>query len=220
MPCIIAIETATARGGVAVVRDDEVVFERHFAAERSHNSQLFSPLAEALKLSGSDLRAIVVGTGPGSYTGARIGIAAGQGLALSRGVPVVGLLSVLAPEAAELPREFVVCGDARRGRFFTARVRAGLLEGEITLLEGGEFARRRAQEAAVAWFSFDAKAPHGLTGVTLTSPSPARLARLAAAMTDESLWTIEQRPLEPHYLAAPFVTRAKNDPGPGAARQG
>ncbi len=123
MPSILAIETATARGGVAVVRDGGVVFERHFVSERSHNSQLFAPLSEALRLYSSDLRCIVVGIGPGSYTGARIGIAAAQGLGLSRDVPVIGLLSVLAPEAAEEPPEFVVCGDARRGKFFTARVR-------------------------------------------------------------------------------------------------
>src|SRR6478752_10273542 len=115
MSSILAIDTATARGAVAVARDGAVVFEKHFASERSHHSQLFAPLSEALEMCGSELRAIVAGIGPGSYTGARIGIAASQGVGLSRKVPVIGLLSVLAPEAAELPREFVVCGDARRG---------------------------------------------------------------------------------------------------------
>lgn len=210
MPSILAIETATARGGVAVVRDGGVVFERHFVSERSHNSQLFAPLSEALRLYSSDLRCIVVGIGPGSYTGARIGIAAAQGLGLSRDVPVIGLLSVLAPEAAEEPPEFVVCGDARRGKFFTARVHAGLLVGDIMLQDADEFTRLRTEDVAAAWFSFDAKPPLDLAGITLTSPSPARLARLAAAMTDETLWTLEQQPLEPYYLAAPFVTKAKD----------
>src|SRR5437868_3831124 len=118
MRSVLAIETSTARGGVALVRDGEVMFERHFVSERSHNSQLFSPLGDALRLGGRDLRAIVVGIGPGSYTGARIGIAAAQGIALSRKVPVIGLRSVLAPVANEPPREFVVCGDARRGMYF------------------------------------------------------------------------------------------------------
>jgi tRNA threonylcarbamoyladenosine biosynthesis protein TsaB len=209
MPSCLAIETATARGGVAVVRDRAVVFERHFVSERSHNSQLFSPLSEALTLCRPDLRVIVVGTGPGSYTGARIGIAAAQGLGLSLNVPVIGLLSVLAPDAEALPREFVVCGDARRGRFFTARVRNGLLEGEITLHDHDEFAERRARDAALAWFSYDSKAPLELEGITLTSPSTARLALLASNMTDEAVWSLEEQPLEPHYLAAPFVTKAK-----------
>lgn len=209
MPDIIAIDTATAHGGVAMVRDGRVVLEEHFLSERSHHSQLFPPLAEALKLCGPSLRAIVVGTGPGSYTGARIGIAAAQGLGLSRKAPVIGLPSVLAPRAEDLPRDFAVCGDARRGKFFIARVRAGMLEGAITLHDGAEFAQRRAAEPTLAWFSFDAAPPAGLEGIRLTSPAPARLALLAAGMSDEDLWTLEQRPLEPYYLAAPFVTVAR-----------
>lgn len=208
MPCCLAIETATARGGVAVVRDGVIVFERHFASERSHNSQLFSPLAEALKLCRSDLRCIVTGIGPGSYTGARIGIAAAQGLGLSLKVPVIGLLSVLAPETDTLPPEFMVCGDARRGKFFTAKIRHGLLEGDITLHDADVFTRIRENDA-VAWFTFDANPPLALADITLTSPSPARLALLASTMTDESLWALEQQPLEPYYLAAPFITKAK-----------
>jgi tRNA threonylcarbamoyladenosine biosynthesis protein TsaB len=209
MSSCLAIETATTRGGVAVVRDGVTVYEQHFASERSHNSQLFSPLSEALKLCRSDLRCIVTGTGPGSYTGARIGIAAAQGLGLSLNVPVIGLLSVLAPEADELPSEFVVCGDARRGKFYTARVRSGLLEGEITLHDAEEFKGLRAKDAKIAWLSYDQKPPLELTNITLTSPSPSRLALLASKMADESLWSLEQQPLEPHYLAAPFVTKAK-----------
>ena len=210
MATILALDTSTPRGSVAVVRDGAVIFDGHFTSERSHNSQLFAPLGEALKLCGADLRCIITGTGPGSYTGARIGIAAAQGIALSRNVPVIGLLSVLAPDAAELPREFVVCGDARRGKFFIARVREGLLDGEVTLHDADEFSQTHARDAAVPWLSFDAKPPLDLANIMLTTPSAFRLALLASTMTDETIWTLEQQPLEPHYLAAPFVTEAKS----------
>ncbi len=214
MPEIIAIDTTNPRASIAVVRDDAVVFERHFTSERSHNSQLFAPLAEALKICSSDLRAIVVGTGPGSYTGARIGIAAAQGIALSRRVPVIGLPSVLAPEqgrdALATFSDFIVCGDARRGKFFMARISKGLLQGEITLHDSDEFTKHHAQEAALSWFSFDAKPPLDLPGITLTTPSASRLALIASAMPDETIWTLEQQPLEPYYLAAPFVTKARS----------
>ncbi|HEY2572507.1 MAG TPA: tRNA (adenosine(37)-N6)-threonylcarbamoyltransferase complex dimerization subunit type 1 TsaB [Verrucomicrobiaceae bacterium] len=209
MSSILAIDTSTARGGVAVLRDGVVVFEKHFASERSHHSLLFAPLAEAIEVGGADLRAIVAGTGPGSYTGARIGIAAAQGVGLSRKVPVIGLLSVVAPEAAALPSEFVVCGDARRGKFFVARVRDHLLQGEITLLDADEFRTIRGATAVVPWFSFDPKTPLGLANICQTSPSAAGLALVASKIADETIWTLEQRPLEPHYLAAPFVTQAK-----------
>ena len=208
MSSILALDTSTARGGVALVRNGAVVFERHFTSERSHNSQLFGPLAEALERCGADLRAIVVGLGPGSYTGARIGIAAAQGIALSRAVPVIGLLSVLAPELAT-GNSFVVCGDARRGKFFIARVRAGMLDGEVTLHDADGFTEQRAMEADVPWFSFDVRPPLDLASITLTSPSAARLGLLASAMTDEAMWTLEQEPLQPYYLAATFVTKPR-----------
>ncbi len=210
MPEIIAIDTTNPHASVAVVRDGAVVFEQHFTSERSHNSQLFAPLGEALKLCGHDLRAIVVGTGPGSYTGARIGIAAAQGIALSRRVPVIGLPSVLAPEQGRdslvTSRDFIVCGDARRGKFFLARVSKGLLQGEITLHNADEFTKLHAQEVVLPWLTFDAKSPLEQAGIILTKPSASRLALLASTMADESIWTLEQQPLEPHYLAAPFVT--------------
>ena len=213
MPEIIAIDTTNPRASVAVVRDGAVIFERHFTSERSHNSQLFAPLGEALKLCGSNLRALVVGTGPGSYTGARIGIAAAQGIALSRRVPVIGLPSVLAPEqgrdALSTLCDFIVCGDARRGKFFISRISKGLLQGEITMHDSDEFTKLHAQEAALPWFSFDAKPPLDLPAITLTTPSALRLALIASAMPDETIWTLEQQPLEPHYLAAPFVTKGK-----------
>lgn len=209
MPSCLAIDTATARGGVAVARDGAIVFERDFLSERSHHSQLFAPLGDALKSCRADLRVIVVGTGPGSYTGARIGIAAAQGLALSLNVPVIGLPSVLAPDAGGLPDEFVVCGDARRGKNFTARVCGGLLAGEITLHDHAEFAKLRAEDPAVPWLTFDPRAPLELDGITRTSPSSARLALLALSLPDEAVWSLEEQPLEPCYLAAPFVTKAK-----------
>lgn len=206
---IIAIETSNPHASVAVVRDAKVVFERRFISERSHNAQLFAPLAEALEFCEHHLRAIVVGIGPGSYTGARIGIAAAQGIALSRRVPVIGLPSVLAPDVITASQDFIVCGDARRGKFFIACIRDGMLQGEIALHDGDEFTKLHAQETAMPWFSFDAKAPLDLTGITLTAPSASRLASIASAMPDETIWTLEQQPLEPHYLAAPFVTKAK-----------
>ena len=105
---LLAIELSTPHGSVAVVADGEVVFECSFESKRSHNAQLFEPLAEALKVAGSALGGVVVGTGPGSYTGVRIGIAAAQGVGLSRSVPVMGMSSLLAATDAD---EFVVIGD-------------------------------------------------------------------------------------------------------------
>jgi tRNA threonylcarbamoyl adenosine modification protein YeaZ len=211
MSLILAIETSHARGSIAVAQEDgAVLYEKSFTSERSHNSQVFAPLGEALEISGEMLQAIVVGTGPGSYTGARIGIAAAQGIGLSRHVPVFGLPSVLAPESPELPAAFTVCGDARRGMYFIARIHSDTLLGEITLHEAADFAQCRAADSSTIWFTFDARVPADLADVCLTAPSATRLAQIASRLSPEHLLTLSAAPiLEPLYLAAPFITMPK-----------
>ena len=85
---ILAIETSTNVGSIAVLRDGDCVFSKTFTSERSHNSQIFAPLGEALEITTPGL--IAVGTGPGSYTGARIGIAVGIGIFLSINAKLIG----------------------------------------------------------------------------------------------------------------------------------
>jgi tRNA threonylcarbamoyl adenosine modification protein YeaZ len=206
---ILTIETSTARGAVALVRDGVVQYEKSFLSERSHNAQLFAPLKEALVMCGDSLQLIVVGTGPGSYTGARIGIAAAQGIALSRGVPVIGLPSVLAPDWPGLPDAFTVCGDARRGAFFVARVNHGALIEEISLHDAAQLAQLRDADAHGAWFTFDAKPLHGLSEVMVSAPSASRLAQLASRFSADETRKLAQQILEPVYLRAPFITTPK-----------
>lgn len=233
MSSVLAIETSTPLGSVAVLRDGVISFEKSFTSERSHNSQLFAPLREALDVVGGSLRAIVVGTGPASYTGVRIGIAAAQGIALSRNVPVIGLPSVLAVEVAACRADlqvcssvassfsaqadvevcstfsssYCICGDARRGSFFVAEIRGEALFGDIvTLDEDGLRRRHVASHNRIPWFTFDPKPPFALQGVHCISPSASRLAAIAAKLPGEDLKRLAQAPLEPVYLSAPFVT--------------
>jgi tRNA threonylcarbamoyladenosine biosynthesis protein TsaB len=213
--CVLAIETSTPRGSVAVVkRDATVVYERSFSSERSHNSQLFEPLREALEKCGDDLRAIVVGTGPASYTGVRIGIAAAQGVAMSRGVPLVGLPSVLAPEVEGVVsggEKFVVCGDARRGKFFVAEVSDGALVGAVVTMDADAFREKHvSREVDTPWYTYDANVPLGLEGVRCAMPSATKLAGIAARMTNDEIAALAKQVLEPVYLAEAFVTQPKS----------
>ncbi|WP_166442614.1 tRNA (adenosine(37)-N6)-threonylcarbamoyltransferase complex dimerization subunit type 1 TsaB [Phragmitibacter flavus] len=203
------MDTSTARGEVAVVRGGETLLVAGFESERSHNAQMFSPLREALEAAGDDLGLIVVGTGPGSYTGVRIGIAAAQGLAWSRGVPVVGISSLLAPVSGSDKASFVMCGDARRGLFYWARVVDGAMVGEIESVPEAEFRAKRAELSEVPWFSFESKVPGGLEGVELARPSALSLARLGRKLGEGEKGRLTAQVLEPVYLSAPFVTAKK-----------
>lgn len=211
--CILAIETSTPRGSVAVVKGDAtVVYERSFSSERSHNSQLFEPLREALEKCGDELRAIVVGTGPASYTGVRIGIAAAQGVAMSRGVPLVGLPSVLAPEVDGVvsSEKFVVCGDARRGKYFATEVGGGALAGQVSTMDADAFREKHASRGTdTPWYTYDAKSPLGLEGVACVMPSATKLGEIVARMSDDEIGELAKRALEPVYLAEAFVTQPK-----------
>lgn len=111
---ILAFDTATDIATSALVRDGVLLG----AATGRPQSLLVDVdrLVAAARLSPSDVDAIVAGTGPGSFTGTRIGLAVARGLALALGVPVAGV-STLDALASAHERAFPVV-DARRGEVF------------------------------------------------------------------------------------------------------
>jgi tRNA threonylcarbamoyl adenosine modification protein YeaZ len=199
---------------VAVVRAGEVLFEEAFVSERSHNSMLYAPLEMALGAAGADLGLIVVGTGPGSYTGVRISIAAAQGVGLSRRVPVMGWPSIAALHDGP---SYAVAGDARRGRCYVARVRERHHLEPLELIESGatgDWVRRSGMPV----FSSDAKPP--APGVELRLPCAIRLAQIASHLGEETVWTLMERPLEPLYVQEAFITQPKAGGVAGSAASG
>ena len=91
---ILAIEAAVGGGSLAVVSDGSVLHSWHGEPGAPRSEELLLRISEALdaaRLSVGDLFQIAVSTGPGSYTGIRIGIATALGLAYSLGIPVVGI---------------------------------------------------------------------------------------------------------------------------------
>jgi tRNA threonylcarbamoyladenosine biosynthesis protein TsaB len=109
---IFAFDTATTTTSCALVQDGAVVGERWTVA-RSVLAAADELLREA-NLAPSSLDALVVGTGPGSFTSIRMGLATARGLALALGVPAAGV-STLHAFAGGQP---VI--DAKRGEVFTA----------------------------------------------------------------------------------------------------
>src|SRR5437867_1186826 len=114
----LAIDTSTARGAVAVLRDDRPVADETFECDG-----LFRALE---KLNPGNFDLVVVGVGPGSFTGIRAGIAAAKGLALPQRVPILPACSFDAIAAAALPsmpkdcpQMCVIC-DARREEVYFA----------------------------------------------------------------------------------------------------
>lgn len=207
---LLALDLSTANGSLAVLCGEEVRFEASFQSERSHNARVFAPLQEALQTAGSDLGGVVIGDGPGSYTGVRIAIAAAQGIALSRGVWCAGWSSLAAPELPTGPN-YRVIGDARRQSFYLAEVKNGRLMPEVETVSP-EIARERCADGS-AWLTFDPQVPLGLPQVIHTRPNAVRLAQIVAALPEAELRELIARPLIPHYLAEAFITKPKRPPG-------
>ncbi len=114
---VLAFDTATPVATSALVLDGELLGER-----ASRAAAVLADADELLREAGfgpRDLGGLVVGTGPGSFTGIRIGLAAARGLALALELPVAGV-STLDALAAGLPGARPVI-DARRREVFVLR---------------------------------------------------------------------------------------------------
>lgn len=201
---VLAVDLSTSQGVISVCQGERLLFEAHFQSERSHNARVFAPLKEALAHVPKGGKAIiVVGTGPGSYTGVRIAIAAAQGIGLSRGWPVIGWPSIC---TASL-KEYSVLGDARRGMFYHARVQGGHLVQPPLIVTPGQ-ATELVQQG-VGWVSFDPRPPLGFADIPLLHPSGSRLCQAITKLTDQEILDHAARALEPFYLQEAFVTTAR-----------
>jgi tRNA threonylcarbamoyladenosine biosynthesis protein TsaB len=128
---VFALDTTTRQGSVAVVNDDRVLLERPGDAARTHAERLPAEILSALADAGAtagDVDIFAVASGPGSFTGLRVGIATIQGLALatSRNVVAVSALDALAHLASidRAPGDLIgVWMDAYRHEVFSALYR-------------------------------------------------------------------------------------------------
>ncbi len=94
MSCILHIETSTSVCSVAVSEDGQVIFEQQNLEGPNHARVLAPFVDEALSFAESHaipLDAVAVSSGPGSYTGLRIGVSTAKGVAYGRGVPMIAV---------------------------------------------------------------------------------------------------------------------------------
>lgn len=132
---VLAVDTTTPRGSLAVVGDEGVLAEARVVTAEGHSRWILpavDALLRGLGIAATDLAAFAVATGPGSFTGIRVGVSSVQGLALAAGRPCVGrpALDVLGEAAGAQPGLVVALMDAFRGEVYSAVYSAGALTGE------------------------------------------------------------------------------------------
>ena len=227
METTLAIETSSPEASIALWSDGACLFEAEFLSDRAHNCMVFEPLAGALQALGErNLSCVVVGTGPGSYSGTRIGIAAAQGVAIARSCPVAGLGSLAATPVARArtaARPVTALGDARRGLYYLSNIIASGEASDPELMNAEELTERLCRAPDHDLFTLDDPAKLELHGdaqlrVKHAHPQARLLLELWLELDSSRRRELLARPLTPTYLRAPFTSKAK--PGHPLLRKG
>lgn len=182
-------ENSTDIGTVALADDGEIVVRRSF----SKAGELAVATHEIFSRFGAPDE-IVVGIGPGSYTGLRVASATAVGMQLALGCPAYGCPSVLGYQALS----YHVVGDARLGAIFLASVEEGRLIRGPELLPANEFRSLRTTLAAAPIFAIG-PIP-GVSDLQVVPPEAEYLIRCRASFVPG---------LEPLYLKEPHITQSR-----------
>jgi tRNA threonylcarbamoyladenosine biosynthesis protein TsaB len=147
---VLALDTTTRQGSVALARDGHVIATFAGDAAITHGARLPGDLVRVLETQGLGLRDVdlfAVASGPGSFTGLRIGIATMQGLAMANGKPLAGVSALDAiyhSAHAQLAASTTAAAwiDAQRGQVFSAVYRDGnVIESALVDKPGDVLAR-------------------------------------------------------------------------------
>ena len=190
---ILAFDTSAAHCAAALLSGGRIVAARLEPMEKGQAERLLPLLTELLAEAGADwpdLTALAVGTGPGNFTGIRISVAAGRGLAFGLGIPALGITRLEAL-AHGLPRPLRVLEDARRGAVYVQ-----------------DFDDQAPPSPARLITLEEARAlpPLPLTGSGAALIAAKALPSLPVA--EATAWVAATRTGKPHPRPAPFYLRA------------
>ncbi len=114
----LVIDTSTSRTIVGVVDENEILFEKFHDGATDHGRAIGDLVVGALKVSPA-IDEVIVGMGPGPFTGLRVGISFARSFALAREIPIIGVCSLDAIVVDQ--KDYIVAVDARRKEIYWAR---------------------------------------------------------------------------------------------------
>lgn len=183
--------------------------EEHFFSDRGHNCELFAPLQRfSAVCQPPAIQQILVGTGPGSYSGTRVGIAVAQGLAVVHQSTIIGIPSLLALPTVRTLQRCLAIGDARRGDWWWAWFDLGKM---LQAPQMGDIHELIAQtQQADAIVSLDKIHHPSLADIVLQEiPTALALWQAWDTLTAAERANYAAAPLRPLYLKPPHITAAK-----------
>lgn len=160
---LLHIETSGAFCSVALSNQDAILWYKQEEKVNNHAESLFLFLQEAfLQIPATDIKAVSVSAGPGSYTGLRIGVSAAKGICFGQKIP---LIAIPTPQIMAMhpwvqnqvkPGDFIAsCIDARRDEVFCAVLdhQAGMLAPSTAEVLSADFLKDyRLPHAPTLWF--------------------------------------------------------------------
>ena len=123
---ILAINSSTTQFGVALIREKGTVSAEYMTSSADRNFSGFMPALDSLLMSSGitpkDLTAVVTATGPGSFTGLRVGLAAAKGIVHGLDIPLIGVssLEAMANQIHYISHPLCVMISSRKAEVFTA----------------------------------------------------------------------------------------------------
>lgn len=217
---ILAIDSSGAQLSLALARGKQILASRSLAARFGQGERLFTELQSLMAepspdgIDFSQIAAVAVTEGPGSFTGIRTGMAAARGLALALAIPTIGISSFKAYQLAAVARlavgteRIMVVIESRRDALYAQEFRlnpAGEWQAELAFLATAAEVRQRIESAAT---------PTLVTGDVaelVADWSPIDIALVAGY--GAGLWSRGVgKVAEPFYLRPPDVSQPKNPP--------
>ena len=226
---ILAIDTALDACAAAVLDTDagQLIAQESLAMKRGHAEALMPLIARVMKASGiafTSLDRIAVTTGPGSFTGLRVGLSAARGIALAAEKPVVGLTTLTAYAAPfvgdDSAHPILSAVDARHDHVYFQVVRGdggSLVKAKVAPIEEAiEASRLRAPHlvgnaAGILADRWPSDAPAPIKVDVQPAPDINWVAWVGAAVDPETA------PAKPYYLRAPDAKPPK-EALPGASQ--
>ncbi len=193
---LLAIDTSTRMIGIGLHDGKQILSEYIWRGVGRHTIELAPQIAlmmRRVEVSPSDLEMVAVALGPGSYTGLRIGLALGKGLALSRGLKLMGVptFDVIAHLQPQSSKPLFVALEAGRGRivgmWYKWSRKHWQPEGELAVQTWAAF-RKSTEEPCVVCGEIDPEARQLLRGVEhFEIGSPARCLRRPGDLAELAL---------------------------------
>lgn len=199
---VLALDTATHDLVTGLVDTESgATTDKVLPATRGHNELLMPTVTELLDASGTtfaDLGAVVVGQGPGPFTGLRVGMATASAIAQARRIPVYGVSSLDAIAARHPARNLLVATDARRREVYWAHYVDGRRVSGPSVDQPGSLPEDISVEAVVVPEHLVDKLPPHLASVPNLELTPR-----AAGLVSLADLAAPPEPLMPAYLRRP-----------------